>query len=115
MTSGELDRRATFLRRPEQPSDAGNERGGYAPLVTVWAGYSPMSATRREEYGYAEDVLSAWLKIRESSQIESLTIADRVRIGAQLPGGDTRNEYAVDSVPLPDRSGYRLLRISRKM
>lgn len=67
-----------------------------------------MSAARRADYGYAEDVISGWLKVRESRQVATLTVADRV----SLADGE---DFSIDSVPLNDRSGYRLLRISRKL
>ncbi len=114
MTAGELDRRVTFLRRSTIAADGGNERGDYVELVRVWAGYTPMRTATRESFGYVEDVLSAWLKIRESSQIESLTNADRVRLGRRIEP-DEDDSWSIDSVPIDDGSGYRLLRISRKM
>lgn len=114
MSSGELDRRVTFLRRPAIAANGGNERGDYADLVTVWAGYTPMRTATRESFGYAEDVLTAWLKIRESSQIDSLTIADRVRMGGRSEA-DADDTWSIDSVAIHDGSGYRLLRISRKL
>lgn len=110
MTSGELDRRVTFLRRPLIEADAaGEERGKFKPEFEVWAAFTPMSSQRRADYGYAEDVLSGWLKIRESLKVATLTISDRVVLKGD---GD---EFAIDSVPVNDRSGYRLLRVSRKL
>lgn len=110
MSAGELDRRVTVRRRPPIEAEAGNDRGEFEPAFSVWAGYTPMSATRRAEYGYAEDVVSGWLKLRESRDVETLTIADRVGFNAEPD-----NDFAIDSVAVKDRSGYRLLRISRKM
>jgi head-tail adaptor len=87
----------------------GNPRGQYAPAFTVWAGFRPMSSQKRSDYGYVEDIASGWLKLRESSQVGTITIADRVAFA------DPLDEFAIDAVPVKDRSGYRLLRISRKM
>lgn len=98
------------MRRSVKDADGGNERGEFGPLCTVAAGFSHMSAQARVDYGIREDMASGWLKIRESSQIETLTVADRVAFTAE-----PLNDFAIDAVPVKDRSGYRLLRISRKM
>lgn len=110
MASGELDRRVAFLQRPPIDADAGNERGDFEPLCEMWAGFTPMAAQSRESFGIAEDATTGWLKIRECSAISTLTNADRVVFCA-----DPLNEFAIDEVPVKNRSGYRLLRISRKM
>lgn len=110
MTAGELDRRVTFRRRPPIEAEGGNERGEFEPVFTLWAGFTPMSAQRRSEYGYAEDVISGWLKLRESRDVATLTVADRIAFTAEPD-----NDFAIDSVAVKDRSGYRLLRVSRQM
>lgn len=109
MSAGELDRRVTFLRLDRAEPADGNPRGRMAPAFSVWAGFTPMSSSKRADYGYAEDIASGWLKLRDSSQVDSLTIADRVVFA------DPLDEFAIDSVSVRDRSGWRLLRISRQM
>ena len=110
MSAGELDRRVTFLRRPTLESDSGDDRGKLEELFSVSAGYTPLSSARRADYGVAEDVVTGWLKVRESRQINRLSIADRV-----VFNNDRANDFEIMSIPVRNRSGYRLLRIARQM
>ncbi len=110
MSAGELDNRVTFRRRPTTESDAGNDRGKLEDLFSVWAGFSPLSSARRAEYGVAEDVVTGWLKVRESRQIAGLSIADRV-----VFNNNPDDDFEIMSIPVKNRSGYRLLRIARQM
>ncbi|MGL3208692.1 phage head completion protein [Bradyrhizobium sp. BR 1433] len=111
MSSGELDRRVTFWRRPVTESVAGDDRGSLEGVLRVWAKFSPLSAETRRTYGYAEDAVTGWLKVRESKNVDQLTLADRVSFDLDPEG----NDFEIDSVGIKDRGGYRLLRISRKM
>lgn len=106
-TAGATDRRVTILRRPLQESDGGNDRGEYAVHAQLWGAFRPLSARVHAELGYAEDVVSGTLEIRESSRLAGLSSADRIQMGDQ--------EWGIDSVPPSDRSGFRKLRISRRM
>jgi head-tail adaptor len=110
VSAGELDNRVTFLKRPTIESDAGDDRGKFEDLFSVWAGYAPLSSARRAEYGIAEDVVTGWLKVRESKQINRLSIADRV-----VFKNNPADNFEIMSIPVKNRSGYRLLRISRQM
>ncbi|MBN8956773.1 MAG: head-tail adaptor protein [Rhizobiales bacterium] len=103
----DLDVFLQFRRRKAVDAGAGNNRGDYEDWFSCWGSYRDASARERDAYGVAEDIVAGVLTVRESSLIALVTNAARVVIG----GAD----HGVTSVPLADRSGFRKLRVERKM
>jgi head-tail adaptor len=99
MPAGTLDKRVTFRRRSLQAANVGNERGGYADVLTCWAQFSRTSGRETVEGGRAVDVGEATLRIRSSSTTRAITAADRVLVDAK--------DYAIVSVsPTMRRGGW---------
>lgn len=83
MSIGQMNKRITFQRRDTAADDYGNvEDGTYTDLFTVWGGLTfNKNGRERMEAGALEDSHEAKLKVRFSSDIESITQADRAVIG----------------------------------
>lgn len=105
--AGMFDTRMTVLRRVEETRPAGNLRGGYAEVGTLWAAASLDPGFRREAAGSLADMAEALVSIRDSGFARAITIADRVRLRG--------SEYAILGVaPADRRGGVITLRISRQ-
>lgn len=78
--AGRLDERVTFYRRAVVTPRAGNERGAFAPLVTLWAEFLPERGRETLQAGRAVDVRAGILRVRDSDTARGITSADRVRI-----------------------------------
>lgn len=77
MRAGSLDRRLT-IERATETRDAFNEPVlTWAPLATVWAGYTPVSDGERFRAGERAADISARFVIRHSSQVAGLSPKDR--------------------------------------
>lgn len=90
-----LDQRVTFRRRAVVPVTAGNERGGWQNLFTVWAEFRRVNGTEALQGGRLQDVGQGVLRIRDSAQARTITNADR----AIVQGRD----YRIVSVAPSDR------------
>ncbi|HVL73323.1 MAG TPA: head-tail adaptor protein [Beijerinckiaceae bacterium] len=105
--AGLFDRRVTFLRRALADDGAGNTRGGFAPVLTVWAGWRATGGQEIVEGGRAVDAAAGTLTIRDTPAARQVTAADRV-----LFSGD---EWAILSVAPPERRrGTIALTIARR-
>lgn len=108
MDAGRLDKRAVVMRRPVITDDEGEDsgqRGDYAPAMTLWANYKPLSAREAAEGGRAQNVETGTLTIRDSVQARTITNGERI----VLQGRD----FGVTGAGLPDRrTGMIQLNIS---
>jgi head-tail adaptor len=106
--AGEFDKRVAFLRRPPIEQRAGNERGDYAEVFRCWAAWRPLSSRQRAEFGVPEDIEGGHLVVYDTANVETVTLADRVKF-------QNGPELQVTHVPMRDGSGQRWLRVERKM
>lgn len=98
MDSGRFEKRATVMRRPvieDADGEDTGQRGDYAPAMTLWANYRPLSAREAAQGGRAQNVETGTLTIRDSAQARTVSNADRIA----LQGKD----FGITGVGLPDR------------
>lgn len=103
MDPGRIDKRVTFRRREKKP---GGGRGDYHDLFRTSAEFRPLSARALAEAGSITDGIEATLVVRDTPRTRDLTNADRVLIDGR--------DFAIESVPLGDRTGWLWIKISRR-
>jgi SPP1 family predicted phage head-tail adaptor len=80
MQAGRLNHRAQFLRKAVDVTDEyGNPMQEYAPLFTVWANVRETTGKERVAAGSIENLRTATLRIRSSSETRGLTEGDQVQ------------------------------------
>ncbi len=104
MDPGHLDKRARFRRRVKTGEGGAGSRGAYADLFTVAASFRPLSARVLAEAGSLTDGIEASLVVRDTARTRDLTKADRVIVDGR--------DFAIESVPLSDRSGWLRMKLS---
>ena len=108
MDAGKLDKRAVVMRRPvitDADGDDTGRRGDYAPAMTLWANYKPLSAREAAQGGRAQNVETGTLTIRDSTQARTITNGDRITV--------QERDFGIAGVGLPDRrTGMIQLNIS---
>lgn len=99
--SGRLRDRCAFERQGETDDGYGNTLDVWSPLITVWGDLRERTGREPVEAGALEDVRTADLRVRQSSETAAISSADRVIIrGAQ---------WDILSIIQPDRRGAMLL------
>ncbi|GLK49494.1 hypothetical protein GCM10017620_24670 [Brevundimonas intermedia] len=78
MEAGNLDRRITLQRATITRDGYNNEVATWNDLVTVWAGYAPVSDGERFRAGERASEISARFTIRHSSQVADLSPKDQL-------------------------------------
>ena len=106
MHAGALDKRATFRGRAMGDMDGFAVRGEFGDLFTVWAEFRPLSGRALAEAGSLTDAIEWTLIVRATPRTRTLTVAHRVVVD--------RRDYAIESVPPDDRTGFLMLRISAR-
>lgn len=106
MHSGALDRRATFRGRAIDDDGGFGVRGDFRDLYTVWAQFRPLSGRALAEAGSLTDAIEGTLVVRATARTRALTVAHRVVVD--------RRDYAIESVPPDDRTGFLVLRVSSR-
>lgn len=77
MRAGKLRHRVQFLRQPFEGDGHGNVEGEFAPLFTVWGNVRETTGKERVAAGAVENVRTATIRIRVSSEVRGLTEADQ--------------------------------------
>ncbi|WP_164255889.1 phage head completion protein, partial [Stenotrophomonas maltophilia] len=75
-------------------------------LFTVRAEFRPLSGRAMAEAGSLTDAIQGTLVVRDTPRTRALTIADRVTVDGR--------DYAIESAPPGDRSGWLYLKVSLK-
>jgi SPP1 family predicted phage head-tail adaptor len=80
MDAGRLNHRAQFLRKAVDATDEyGNPMQEYAPMFTVWANVRETTGKERVAAGSIENLRTATIRIRSSSETRGLTEGDQVQ------------------------------------
>ncbi|MCZ4351535.1 phage head closure protein [Roseovarius aestuarii] len=84
MRAGKLRHRVTFNRRGEGDDDYGNVTSEFAPLFSVWGNVRETTGKERVAAGAVENVRTATIRIRNSSQVSDITEADQVEARGEV-------------------------------
>ena len=106
MEAGRLDKRVTFRRRAKVDRAGAGSRSDFADLFKTWCDFRPLSARTLAEAGSLTDGIEASIVVRDTPRTRGLTKMDR----AVVDGRD----FAIESVPPGDRSGWLTLKISAR-
>lgn len=104
MNPGRLDQRVTFRRRNVV---GGVHSGPLEDFFTCWARWQPGSGRELVEVGVVSDAVEGTLTLRDTTMARQLARQDR----AVFRGSD----LVVVSAAIPDRSGFLVLQVARKL
>ena len=78
MRAGRLRHRVTFQRQAQVPDKYGNIAQGWTDHLTVWGNLRETTGKERIASGATENIRTATLRVRVSTDSNGLTEADRV-------------------------------------